>query len=508
MASIFENMRKVWLDREEWPPKSVKDNWERIETFRMYYRNNRSELISHNPNISISNHKVDIYIPVPWAREICRFSAGLLFPQSPRIMGKDKLAILDLEQINDFGAFAIQGGVQVAAEGRLGIRIIKDPVVSNVTPLLTIVPDDQIIWDIRHGRFYVGGMVIIERKVEPESASYRNYQETIYYRLMEEHTIGQIKRTLYKGTYKSLGVEVPLSTYNEFASLPDLESTGLDTPTLIPWENVPGAESDLFGLTTLLDVINEGESLLLDRARKAIPRVFIDRSLSDESGRIDIDGYILTGGSRLRMPLGVSPGQSINLIEPKFFAKEHVEWLDHVTQLMVTVAGYSPSTWGIQGHTATVSRVVSGYALKLSQLRTLLNRSAKEHMALQALGWSVAVALSWASSHYNVQDNLPTIELGDGLPSDPLDGAQEVLYLKQALAASTETLVKTVHPSWTPEEIAAEVKAIEDEISYVADLSAKSPSTIAGSPIPKPNEPKLRNKNRAGDGVDEETNLV
>jgi len=296
---------------------------------------------------------------------------------------------------------------------------------------------------------------VIEKKVDDD--------ETTIYRLLEEHTKGAVDRHLYKGGKAKLGKEVPLSAVDEFANYPAHEDTGLDRPTLIPWENVPGGESDLFGLGPIFDSINEAESLMLDRGRKAIPRTFVDRSLADDRGQLKIDGYILTGGARMALPLGQSPLQTIETVQPHLYSQEHVYWIDHLTQLLVTCAGYSPLTWGLQGQTANVTRAVSGYAMKLSQLRTLLTRSAKEHMAIQALGWAFATALALQEGGYNVADYRPSIQLGDGLPDDGLDGAQEALWLRQGAAASTETLVKTIHKTWTPEEVEAEVEAIMQE---------------------------------------------
>lgn len=471
----FKQLQAKWVKLQNWPPYEVKDEWAKVKTLRRYYESDRQEMLIANPNLSVSPHRVEIFVPVPWAREICRFSSSLLFPQAPRVLYKDEEAVHELVRANDLGSFVIEGGVLAAVEGRIGIRILRDPAVSDL-PLLTLVQGDQIIWHRRHKRFTIGGVVVIERTQQ------ENQRESVY-RLLENHTPGLVERVLYLGEVGRIGNPVPFDRLPEFAHLEAVEHTGLSTATLLPWDNVPGGESDLMALRSLLDTYNEGESLLLDRARKAIPRVFVDRSLADDTGRLTIDGYILTGGSRMRTPLGTTAGTLVNVVEPAFAAKEHIEWMDHLAQLLVTVAGYAPSTWGIQGHTANVSRVVSGYALKLTQMRTLLNRSAKEHMALQALGWAIAVALAWQSGSLDTKAFLPTIELGDGLPSDALDGAQEILFLKQAQAASAETLVRTIHPLWSPEEVKSEVELIQNEIAFTAQQTANGKAGIGPTPF-------------------------
>lgn len=492
---FLDRLRKSIETEETWPPREVRDHWAEIETYRRRYRNNRREMIQANPNISTSNSKVEIYVPVPWPRELCRFSAALLFPETPRISSaSDKAGVEMLERVNDFGAFAVEGGVGVAREGRMGIRVVIDPAIDEKVPLLTLVHEDNILWDIRHGRFYAGGTVIVTRKPDPSSK--------IVYRLFEEHTKGLVTRVLYKGTDNELGRQVNLSELTEFAELPPEQATGLDRPTLVPWLNVPGAESDLLGLGPLFDELNEAESLLLGRARKSQPQTFVDRSMLDETGKLDLEGYHIVGGSRMRLPIGTDPMSTIKTVDPKVELQQHIMWNNHVTQLIVSVAGYSPLTWGIEGQTASIQRAVSGYAMKLSQLRTLLNRSQKAHMALQAMGWSIATGLAMQSGGGSVAERLPSIQLGDGLPDDALDGAQEVQFLRQAVAASTETLVRIVHKTWSDAEVEAEVERIEAE-GFVGKGTG-----MAGAPIPARlqhllDELSPTRNDPSGDGVDD-----
>ncbi len=488
---FLDRMRKSFETEETWPPQELRDHWGEIEGYRRRYRNKRSEMIQANPNIATNNSRVEIYTPVPWPRELCRFSAALLFSTTPRITSTvDRKLLEKIEQVNDIGAFAVRGGVAVAREGRIGIRIIIDPAIDAKTPLLALVPEDNIIWDIRHGSFYAGGTVIITRKPDPS--------DKIVYRLFEQHTVGVVGRTLYKGTEGELGRQVPLSSVEEFRDLPPEQLTGLDKPTLIPWENVPGFESDLFGLGGVFDSLNEAESLLLGRARKSQPQTFVDRSILDETGKLDLEGYHIVGGSRMRLPIGTNGMESIVTVDPKVELVHHIQYNNHLTQLLVTCAGYAPLTWGIEGQTASIQRAVSGYAMKISQLRTLLNRSQKEHMALEGMGWAVAVALAMADGSSEVAERLPSIQLGDGLPDDALDGAQQVQFLRQGVAASTDTLVKIVHPTWSQTEVDEEVERIEAE-GFVGKGAG-----MAGTPLPA-NLQRILDQgddDPSGDGID------
>lgn len=477
--SLLARLAARWNAETSWPPPNVRKHWQTIAAYRRRYENNRVALLKADLALSQDEHKVEVYTPVPWPRELCRFSAALLFSETPKVtLEAHQDAIDAMAEVNDFGAFAVEGATHAACEGRVGIRVLRDKAVSTRSPLLTWVHEDQVMWDVRHGRFYMGGIVVVERteenpRVDPSSRT--------TWRLLEDHSPGVVTRALFKGSQLELGRRVPLDAFHEWANLAEEERTGLSTPTLIPWQNVPGAESDLFGLGPLFKEVNEAESLLVDRMRKSIPRLFVDRSLSDETGLALIDGVIPVGGSRMRPTLGAGPMELIKLVQDHVYSKEHVEWIDHLTQLLVSVAGYAPETWGIQGRTANVTRAVSGYALKLSQLRTLLTRSAKEHMALQALGHAVATVVAWEIGEADVSTLLPTIELGDGLPPDPLDGAQEVLYLRQAVAASTETLVKTIHPTWSDEQVEGEAARIVAEGTFAGGNQGLGPSPLPAS---------------------------
>ena len=478
MASLLERIVQLFrstdpydIHGQEWPPTDVRDRWAEIGGYRTRYENKREILMRSHPSLAMSQEMRETFIPVPFGREICRFSSSLLFSETPKVkLTSNEDLCAKIERVVDFGKFCVRGGVKAAVEGRIGIRIVKDPDVADV-PILTLVSGDQIIWDVRHGDYIVGGLVIITREVPKKGGKE-------IYRLLEDHRRGEVERRLFKATSGNfLGDQVPLDAVPEFANLLPYYETGLNVATLIPWDNVPGAESDLFGLGSMFDELNEAETWLLDACRKCVPRIFVDRSLIDSGGRAFLKGVIPVGKGSIAPAFGQDPSKLIIVTSPHFDAEQHIKFIAHVLQMIVTTAGFAPMTWGIQGQTANVTRAVSGYAMKLAQLRTLLTRSNKEHMALQALGMALAICMAW---HLGVEDPvplLPVIELGDGLPSDPLDGAQEVLFLAQAAAASTQVLVETVHPTWTPVEVAAEVGRIQEMQAFAANLGATNNGT-------------------------------
>jgi hypothetical protein len=126
-------------------------------------------------------------------------------------------------------------------------------------------------------------------------------------------------------------------------------------------------------------------------------------------------------------------------------------------------------------------------------------------MALQALGWAVAATTAWQIGEHDVASCLPVIELGDGMPDDPLDGAQEVLWLRQAVAASTETLVRTLHPNWDDTQVANEVdQIVEDKL-----LTAGPDMPPGGRPAAQTQKPTTGKRDKkAGSGDEPNTSVA
>ncbi len=439
---------------QDWPPRLTRDDWNLTSLYRYRFENDRARLVQNNPRWH--GPAEDIFTPVPVAYEMARLSASLLF--SEKIKKTSEGFQDELDELYDFArldSLFQSSGEYVAVEGRAALKVVWDQEVQPDYPILAFVHGDQVLWDIRHGHYVMGGAVVTERGGEKPGEA--------VYRLIEEHGKGYVSRALYKGSGTRLGSSVPLGTLDEFDGLKEEESTGLSVPTLIPWENVPGGRSDLYPVMGLLDTLDEAESLLLDKGRKSVPVVFGDRTLADEQGRVQRTGIILTGGGALAAEMGEEgKGSRIETVQPGLQSSDHIAWIMHVLERITEGAGYSPATWG---RDAAGGQADSGKALKLRQSRTLINRAGKERMCLQSIAQALSIALAWRDNpngnDTKIHDYLPEIVLGDGLPSDSLEDATEIQTLKSAEAISTEQMVTRLHPDWTDEQIKAEVGAIE-----------------------------------------------
>ncbi|PLS84879.1 MAG: hypothetical protein CYG60_15585 [Actinobacteria bacterium] len=450
---LLEALQQRIHGGRDWPPPSVSDHWLRIGRYRDRYEADPAALLQQSGR----EDPEDAFTPVPLAREMVRLSAALLFSEEPRIEHEGFADALEaIKDANGLNARLHAAAERVAIEGRRAIRIILDEEVSP-EPILAFCDEDQVLWDVRHGDFVVGGAVVMERGV-------RSVGGRTVYRLIEEHTKGLVTRALYKGTATKLGQPIALDSYDaeqnapEFFGLEEEYETGLDVPTLVRWDNVPGGHSDIAGIEPLLERIDEAESVFAVKGRRSMPITYAHRSLADERGNVAATGVILTGGNDNDAGIfGDGPnGLPIETVQPDLQSQATVEWISHLRETALMMAGYSLASWGLdRGGSAD-----SGKALKLRQARTLLTKAGKDRMAKEAIVNALAIALAWREGASEVAPYRPVVTLGDGLPEDRLEDAQEIQTLDAAEAISTEQKVRRLNPDWDDETVAAEVEAI------------------------------------------------
>ena len=406
----------------------------------------------------------------------------------PGHKGNSKMQQLlaDFLDENGLDALLMSAGEQIALEGVGALRVIRDTEVNDGEPYVDFVPEDQILWDLRYGRAAVGGTVVWEWTDEHRGIDGDSVR--VVYRMLEEHTVGQVDRTVYKGGTRFLGKVVGFNEWPEtWRGVKPRESTGLDKPTLIRWENVPGAASDIQGLESLLDTLNEAESYFTLKGRASIPLTFADRSLLDDSGVAKLHGIIASKGGT---EYGKDLAGRVAVMQPELQSVEHEQWVNHVRDMIVQHAGYSSATWGLGEEGATPS----GTALQLRQARTLLNRAGKDRMAREAIRNVVAIGLAWKDGASEVADYRPEVKLGLGLPEDNAEKAAGVAQARTAGVMSKREAVTVLHPDWSADQIDEELEMLEDEtqqtspnplqVEMIKQQALKGEEVDSDSPVP------------------------
>lgn len=454
--------------RDEWPPASVKPQWDLIRARRKRLRNDPDEVIDQNPHFSgAGEERKSTFTPVPLARDICRMSSQLLFSEDPRIVyeaAQDEIDEIISE--NELAAHLQDAGEKVAVEGVGALKVIRDDRYLEDVPIIAYVPGDQILWEIGHGRFIAAGTTVTTRR--------KNATDTEHYRLFTRHERGRIVRTLYKGTSTQVGQPVSLSAFEEFAGLKPVEPTVEGAITLIPWYNVPGGASDLAGLDRLLDRVDEGVSYGVSKLRKSDPVSFVDASLFSEDGTADTGGVIpVRKGMR---DMEDDPAALTQTIQPGLQSEEHLAMVESFVNLAAEMAGYSRATWGRdQGGSAD-----SGKALKIRLTRTLMTRAGKDRMTKAAITKALAIAYTWqhGGDVKDVQKEI-TVHLGDGLPEDTLETAQEIQALVGAQAVTFEDVVRRIDPTLSDEDVTKKARELEER--YGGDAAGAPRSSVANA---------------------------
>jgi hypothetical protein len=221
----------------------------------------------------------------------------------------------------------------------------------------------------------------------------------------------------------------------------------------------------------VLDRIDGEVSYGVEKSQKSRPVSFAPAELFDAQGRIDLSGIIPIRRSRIR-ELGEDDLQrNFGTIQPDFLAAETIAWIDSLVDNCLMFMGYSKASYGRdQGGSAD-----SGKALKLRQSRTLLKKAGKDRMATDALRWTLGTAMCWLDGGTRVADYLPEIQLGDGLPRDTMEEAQEAAQWKGADAISLEELVRMRRPDWDEEQVDLEVERIREASQSQAPTGAEAP---------------------------------
>lgn len=456
LARLMEVFQQAAHGAPTWPPASVKSRWDKIETYRRYYNNDLGEMLQNAPLFNRSEESKSIFTPVAVTREVCQYSADLLFSAEPTVTFDDDTELLtQVQEANGLASRLVDIAAHIAVEGRGGLRIIRDSEIEDGTPLITHIHENQIIWDERHGGFVLGGAVVMTRVADAA-------QQEVY-RLIEEHKAGVIERKLYRGKSFLLGQEVALNTLKEFAQLQNEQQTGMDKPTLVRWDNVSGGRSDIAGQEVILDRINEEFSRGTQKSRRSKPVTFAARELANQAGEVDLDGIILTGAGNMARDLGEDPAKTVETVQPDFKSAEVIAWLNFLIDSALLLMGYSKASYGRdEGGSAD-----SGKALKLRQNRTLLKKAGKDRMASEALRMAYALALCWLARGEKVNDHRPEVLLGDGMPRDELEDAQTAQTWNTAGAISLEETIRMRRPDWDDD-------AVEEEAQRIRDSSAGS----------------------------------
>lgn len=422
---------------------------------------------------------------VPLAAEIAQVSADLLFGQPPQIVVDEDQATQD--RIDDLLGERVHTQLHDAAEagaalGHTYLRVGWDLDIDSKRPLFDCVDADAAFPIYRYGRlievtfvreFDQGGGVIL--------------------RHLEHHTRGLIEHALYLGDTRNLGRVIPLTEAAQTADLAESVQliddgrqgvpTGLDMLTVIgvpnarsrTWRHIPNARdlgrADISGVESELDALDDTWSSWMrdirhGRSRLHVPHHYLESNGPGAGARLNLERELYIG-------LNAMAGEErmeITAIQLAIRWQEHLETALALTERIAAGAGYSPQTFGLQDQAALTA--MESWS---RQTRTQNTRSSKIRRWRRALVDLTQLTLAVDRVHFGGSGNpelTPEVSFPNTVSESQSSLAQTAQLFRAAEAASTETIVRMMHPDWDDQQIEAEVKLILDERQAMKNATA------------------------------------
>lgn len=351
----------------------------------------------------------------------------------------------------------IEAADTCAALGGVFLKVDWDVAALDI-PILTVVQADNAIPEFRYGRLVA---VTLWRVVEVEN-------QTVW-RHMERHEPGTIEHGLYKGRADNVGQRLDLTAHDATAELEELVRLpfgGLAIryiPNLKPNRRFRGSElgqSDYAGAEGLLDALDETwtswmRDIRLAKARLLVPSDYLEGNA--------INGFSFNIDQEVFTPLDITPGDNQGITASQFAIRvdEHERTAMALIEQIVGHAGYAPQTFGLH----IEGRAETGTALRVRERKTLMTQQKKVKAWPSPLAdlFEMMLIVDRVILKNQTSPFRPQITMADSLTPDETETATTVEIVNRAGAASTETLVKMLHPSWDQERVDAEVTLIREE---------------------------------------------
>lgn len=421
---------------------------------------------------------------MPVAAEIAQVSADLLFGQPPQIV----LADTDEEmpgfketqdRIDELMGETVHTVLHEAAEacaalGHTYLRVGWDLDVDPDCPILTSVDADAALPTYRYGR--LTAVTFIREFAETNGTVLRH---------LETHERGIVWHAAYLGDIRNLGRAVPLTELSDGSDLlseamvsDDMRSgsgipTGIDRLDVVAvpnarsigWRHIPAARdmgrADIAGVEQDLDALDDVWSSWMRDVRHGRSRIHVPQHMLETRGPgkgayADLDREVYVG---LESP----PDGSLQLTATQFAIRfqEHSATAQALMERITAGAGYSPQTFGLDDTNALTATESWN-----RQTRTQNTRNAKIRRWRPALVELTHIMLDIDRAHFGGKANpdlIPEVHFPETVSESQLTKAQTVSLLRAAEAASTETVVKFMHPDWDDEQVTDEVARINDE---------------------------------------------
>lgn len=440
--------------------------------YQALYGGNVRELIRTAPPGSFWARPGKSRIHVPLAADLAATSANLLFGEELRLQlageagqeGEGQKRLADLMLQSGLSALLCEAAEYAAALGDVCLKLNWD---RKCAPLLTVVHAGDALPEYRMGRLHCLHFFT------PMKDDGRHV-----WRVWERYSPGEIEMGLFRGTRESLGEDQGESGlrslgFGRHVRVPVEDMLAIHVPNMRPNRQHPDSgmgRSDLEGLRGLMDALDEAYSswmrdIRLAKSRLIVPAEYLRRRPRD----LFRDGqytYEFDEDVETLVALDIDTSHAgTDMITPSQFrirTGEHLQTCEHLIRSIVTMAGYSPQTFGMDVN----GRAESGTALQMRERKSYATRGKKENYWKGPLETILTSMIRLdAKLHPGVFHDRDAVSVifPDATANDLTTLASAVKLLREAGIMSREEGVGMVHPDWTGEMVKAEVERLEHD---------------------------------------------
>jgi A118 family predicted phage portal protein len=420
-------------------------------------------------------------VHVPAAADVAATSADLLFGDEPRITipeaheetadpaakaTEDRLA--EIIEADGITSTLLEAAEVCAGIGGVYLRPAWDHDVAD-HPMLTVVHGDNALPEFAWGKLVA---VTFWREVQRDGAG-------VVWRHLERHEPGVILHGLYAGTSDKLGVKMPLGSLPATRGLAvDDEGAvvlpdGIDgilpryVPNVLPnrkRRGQPVGRADTAGTESLMDGLDETmtswmRDIRLGKGRVIVPHEFLERTGGRGGGAsFDLDAEVFA-------PLDIDPANAekagITPVQFDIRTQQHADTCADLFERIVTGAGYSPQTFGLNGE----GGMTTATEVAAKEARSFRTTTRKQRYWSTALADAIEMLLVIDRAEFSgkAEPMRPRIDFPELGQQDIREVASTLNLLNLAQAASVETKVRLVNPDLDEGEVKAEVQRILDE---------------------------------------------
>lgn len=460
-----------------WPP--IPWLWDQYKVNAAWYSGDRDQLVSNTYGFWRGTEPHKTHVPMPG--DLAALAAGLLFCGSPIVKHAQEATDERLQEITSHAGLyqkLLHAAELQAVYGGVFLKWNWDKARAQY-PLLRVVPADAGLPEYVNGLLNSVTFWSVVR-IDPENAQ-------VLYRLEEHYTPdGKITSKLMKGSPVLLGGEVPLESIPETQGILPESNSGAGmllavyVPSRLPNRIKPYApygRSDFEGLHGLFSALDEAYSSMrrdirLGKTQIIVPAKYIRQkeymfqAMDSAQAQTQTPQFGFSKSDEAFVALDFSPenqaGSDIVTFQPTLRAADHKAVIDDIARRIITLAGYSPQSIGMD----IDGKAESGTALNIRERRSMQTTETKRNYWWHALLDLIRAGLALDKAQYTpglALDGELTVEFADNSQPDMQTLSEVVAKLEQARAASTKTKVQILHPDWEDERVDEEVALIQSE---------------------------------------------